>query len=101
MVYKIYCDGHIIHNPQALIDTLVLKDVTLDMEKKLEGVALVISKFSNALIKIAIAIMLVANIPTDRLIIGAGVLVLALSAITVLAIELAKTKNDAWKEVTK
>lgn len=37
MVYKIYCDGHIIHNPQALIDTLVLKDVTLDMEDNTAG----------------------------------------------------------------
>ena len=74
----------------GLIVSYVGKNI--GMMKKLEGVALVISKFSNALIKIAIAIMLVANIPTDRLIIGAGVLVLALSAITVLAIELAKTK---------
>ena len=37
MVYKIYCDGNIIHNPQALIDTLVLKDVTLDMEDNTAG----------------------------------------------------------------
>lgn len=36
-IYKIYCDGVLIHNPQVMIDTLVLGDVQLHIEDNAAG----------------------------------------------------------------
>ena len=36
-IYKIYCDGVLIHNPQVMTDTLVLGDVQLHIEDNAAG----------------------------------------------------------------
>lgn len=69
----------------------------MGMMKELEAVAIVISKFSIALINISIAILLISAIPVDALISSAGVLITVLGAIVFLARELAEENPNKIK----